>query len=171
VLVREHEEIRFQLRRAATQPGPIGEAAGRLADMFSAHLDFEERDVFPAFPILRRLMLGQWDEAASEQAVAQIAPLIVGFSQQHPALIRQHEAILAATERLWEAAYEDGNGEIICVARNLTRHESMEDELLYRPLLLIGQCLQGRVSLHGDLGANAAYAHEDVRCASIAKRL
>ncbi len=141
VLLQEHDEIRTELKRAVLEHGPIGEAAKHVARLCLPHLDLEEKEVFPAFAILRQLVLDHW-----RPEMKQIAPMVFHFSQHSDDLIHQHQKIIAAIENLWEAAYEDGNGEIANFARHLASHERMEDEVLYPALILIGKYLQEKLS-------------------------
>ena len=136
-LAQDHEEIRDGLARATREPGLLGEAASRVPQLCLQHFDVEERSVFPAFAIIHEVILENLDPEK-----VRILPLIEQFNRAHDVLARQHKAMAAAIEALWQAAYEEGNEEIAEFARRLRNHERLESEVLYPTVLMIGKFLQ-----------------------------
>ena len=119
------------------EPGLVGEAASRVAQLCLQHFDVEERSVFPAFALIHEVIL-----ANLHPEKVRILPLIEQFNRAHDVLARQHKAMVEAVEALWEAAYEDGNTEVAEFARRLRKHERLESEVLYPAVLMIGKFLQ-----------------------------
>ena len=123
-LTLDHEELRVALIRAAAEPGRIGKAAERVANLCLAHFGKEEEDIFRAFGLLHDL--------ASDRArpdMAAMARMIAQFSAQHDALRDHHRSIDAAVENLLQHARKEENKEIAELVFNLRDHEKIENEV------------------------------------------
>ena len=136
----DHEEIRAELARATMEPGPIGQAAMRVARYCLPHFEHEEEAVFPALGLLHDLSLGE-----VRPEMADVLPLIAKFKARHEALGSQHQSIIAAVEALLEAANKEKNREIADFAYNLRVHERIEDEVIYPTVMLIGNYVRERL--------------------------
>ncbi len=135
-LAREHEEMRDSLARAMNEPGLVGQAASRVAQLCLPHFDVEERSVFPAFAIMHEVILKNLHPEK-----VRILPLLEQFNRAHDFLAQQHKAMVAAIEALSEAAREGRNEEIAEFARRLRDHERLESEVLYPTVRMIGRFL------------------------------
>jgi hypothetical protein len=120
----------------------VGEAARRLAKLCFAHFAFVEQTALPAFAALQTLSLG--DECAD---TAEVLALIGDFSRSHGELLKQQESMNRAIDALWEAAYEEGNREVVSFTRSLKGHKRMEEQVLFPVLLLLGKCLQEKLAV------------------------
>ncbi len=137
-----HDEMRAELVRATMEPGPIGEAAMRVADLCLPHFETEERIVFPAFALLEDLALG-----AVRPEMAEFLPLISAFSAQREAMAHQHHLILSAVAQLRQAAHREEIREYAEFAYGLTVHEKIEDEVIFPTLILIGRNIRQNLGM------------------------
>jgi hypothetical protein len=137
-----HDEVRAELVRATTTPGPIGEAAERVADLCLPHFEREEEIVFPVFGLLRELACG-----SVRPEMAEVLPLVSAFSAWQVTLCNQHQLIASAIHALLLAAHKEKNREFAEFAYNLRVHERMEDEVIYPMVPLIGKYVQERLGI------------------------
>lgn len=137
-----HDEIRAELVRATSVPGPIGEAAGRMAELCLPHFEREEETVYPVFGMLREFASGevrpQW---------ASVLPLVAEFKHWHDTLDAQHQSIAPAIHDLLLAAYKEDNREMVEFTYNLRTHETMEDQVIFPTVLLIGNYVEQRLGV------------------------
>jgi hypothetical protein len=143
-LAHVHDDIRTQLAAATAEPEPIGEAARHLAKVCLPHLALVEETAFPAFAMLQTLFSGG-ERADSSELLA----LIDDFSGSHDDLIKQNQSMVFVIDPLWEAAYEEGNREVVAFTRNLRSHKRIEEQVLFPVLLLIGKYLQKKLAISG----------------------
>ncbi len=132
-----HERLRVQFRQASMEGGSIGEAARAAARLCLPHFEWEEKSVFPALTLLPDLAKRR-DLARTES----LQLLIEGFASIQETLGRRHQAIRAAADTLLHAANKKINREFAELAHSLKAHESLEDEVLYPVVTLIGRQLR-----------------------------
>jgi hypothetical protein len=137
-----HDEMRAELVRATAMPGPIGEAAKRVAELCLPHMEREEESVFPVFGLLRDLAEGR-----VRPEMADVLPLISTFSAWRDRLGDEHYSIAPAIHALLLAAYKEDNREIVEFTYNLRMHERMEDQVIFPTVLLIGNYVQERLGI------------------------
>jgi hypothetical protein len=137
-----HDEIRAELVRATSVPGPIGDAAGRVAELCLPHFEREEETVYPVFGMLREFASGevrpQW---------ASVLPLVAEFKQWHDSFDTEHQSIAPAIHALLLAAYKEDNREMVEFTYNLRMHERLEDQVIYPTVLLIGNYVEQRLGV------------------------
>ena len=131
-LALDYEALRAGLNRAATQPGSIGEAAKRVAQLCRTHFAKEEEHVSYAFGLLHDL-----ESNDVRPNTAAVAPMIAQFSAQHLALRGHHQSIHLAIEELLQEARIADNKEVAELVYNLRDHEKIENEVVYPTMLLI----------------------------------
>jgi hypothetical protein len=133
----DHDALRAGLARAVIEPGPIGEAATRVARLCRAHFAKEEENVSYAFGLLHDLESN--DVRPNKEA---IAPMIAHFSAQHLALRGHHQSIHVAIEELLQEARNEGNIKIAELVHNLRYHEKIENEVVYPTMLFINNSVR-----------------------------
>jgi hemerythrin superfamily protein len=136
-LLRAHDSARAELVRATMEGGRIAEAATRVAQLCLPHFEHEERSIFPVLALLPHLERGD-----VEPDMMDILPLISDFSARHHALNDHHQTILTAIEELLQAAHKEKNREFAEFAYNMRVHETVEDEVIYPAVILVGKYLR-----------------------------
>lgn len=137
-----HDEVRAELVRATAVPGPVGEAALRVADLCLPHMEREEESVFPIFGLLHDLAEGE-----VRPEMADVLPVISAFSDRREALGDEHHSMASAVHGLLLAAYKEDDREIIEFAYNLRMHERLEEQVIFPTVLLIRNYLQERLGI------------------------
>ena len=140
-LLRGHDEARAELVRATMEGGRIAKAAKRVADLCLPHFEHEERSVFPVLALLPYLQRGN-----PQPEMMDVMPLISDFRAKHAALNDHHQSILTAIEALLQAAHEEKNREFAEFAYNMRIHETIEDEVIYPTVILIGRYLEEKLA-------------------------
>jgi len=135
-----HDEVRAELVRATSVPGPIGSAASLVAELCLPHFEREEAHVYPVFGMLREFASG---EVRSQWA--SVLPLVADFKRWNDALDDQHKSIAPALHDLLLAAYKEDNREIVEFTYNLRMHERLEDQVIFPTVLLIGRYVEHRL--------------------------
>lgn len=141
-LQREHEELHEALRHATHAPGPVGEAARVLASLMHPHFVKEDEIALPPLGLLQALARGD----ASED-MASVLALTDRLERELPGMLREHQDIVAALQRLLAAAETAGHAEVAEFARRLMLHARTEEEVMYPAALLVGRYV--RLRLHG----------------------
>jgi len=138
-LKRDHDEARSVLACAIAEPGPIGKAAMRVAQLCLPHFEQEENIVFPVFGLLHDLASG---DVSPE--MADVLPLIYDFHVNHMA--RQHQSLDAAIEALRQAARAEECTQFTLFADKLQVHERLEAEVVYPAVIVIGKYLRASLA-------------------------
>ena len=133
----DHEELRAELSKAAAEPGRLGEAAQRVAQLCLAHFAEEEENVLHAFALLHDL-----ESNRGRPSAAAVAAMIAQFSAQHLALREHDQTIHVAVEELLEQARKEENEEIAELVCNLRDHEKIENEVVYPTMLFINRAVR-----------------------------
>src|SRR5512135_1672522 len=101
----EHDTFFYQLDRARSLPGRLGQAANALAEALQPHLLAEEAYALPPLAVLQGL---------AEHTIPAEAPAVIMMAErlrrELPTIHQEHRAILVLLEELGEAAREAGNG-------------------------------------------------------------
>jgi hypothetical protein len=109
----------------------------QVARLCLPHFEYEEKTVFPILAPLPHL-----SPENLRPEMMHVLPLISEFRATHEALNNHHRSILGAVEALLQAAHNQENREFIDFAYNLRDHESIEDEVIYPAVILIGDYLR-----------------------------
>jgi hemerythrin superfamily protein len=136
-LRRGHDDARAEFVRATMEGGRIGKAGKRVAELCLPHFENEEKSVFPVLALLPHLA-----PENLRREMLDVMPLISAFRAKHDAINDHHQSILAAIEELRQAAHREKNRGFAEFAYNLRVHESIEDEVIYPTVVLIGNYLQ-----------------------------
>lgn len=140
-LMHDHEILRTALIRATSEPGPIGIAAERVAQLCLPHFAEEEESVSRATGLLHDLAT---DRGRAE--MAGVAPIIARFSAQHIAMRDRHQPIIAAIEGLLQEARKQENMEVIELVHMLRYHEKIENQVMYPTLLFVDKSVTERLT-------------------------
>lgn len=136
-LQQEHEELHEQLRQATQAGGEVGDAATRLAKLMHPHFLKEDRFALPPLGLLRPLALG-----LVRSEMAGVLQLTDRLAAELPAMLAEHKTIVAALERLADAARHAGRTDIVEFARKLTLHAQTEEAVMYPAALLLGSIVR-----------------------------
>ncbi|MBE0626587.1 MAG: hypothetical protein IH606_17440 [Burkholderiales bacterium] len=137
-----HDEMRAELVRATSMPGPVGKAAGRVASLCLPHFEREEETVYPVFGLLRDLSSGRL-----LPEMAEVLPLVAAFTEWRNSLGDEHLSIAPAIHSLLLAAHQEDNREILEFTYALRMHEKLEDDVIFPTVLLIGNYVQERLGI------------------------
>lgn len=135
----EHEAIHDALVRATGAPGRVGEAARELAAILHPHFVREEQIALPPLGLLGPLARGEFADA-----MLRVLPMTDSLRAELPKMLREHEAIAAAAQRLADVAREEGAAEVEQLAHQLQLHARSEEEIFYPAAVLVGDLVRAR---------------------------
>jgi len=138
----EHHELHHLLTRAVESGGRIGEAALRVVDLLRPHMQKEEEFSLPPLSVLAALVKG--DPIPDPELVLSMSERL---RAEFVSLVREHDEIVRALQRLIVAARADGRTDIVEFAEKLVLHAEMEEEVLYPAAILAGEILRHRRAL------------------------
>lgn len=142
LLTLEHQELHETLARAGREPGSVGAAARRVAELLHPHFVKEEQFALPPLSLLQRLARG---EVTAE--MKDVLPLTERLERELPRMLEEHKGIVNALDGLVAAARSAGKLEYAEFALDLIRHAQTEEQLLYPAAILAGRYVRAR--LHG----------------------
>ena len=133
----EHAELHEELYAATRVPGQVGEAAQRVAAVLHAHFENEEAFALPPLGLLPGLAEGQ-----SGPELAQALLLTERLKADLPQMLAEHKTIVAALDRLVEAAEQAGEPRYVRFAGKLKLHALSEEQVSYPAAILIGEYIK-----------------------------
>lgn len=133
----EHEELHRELVRATKAGGRTGEAAKTVAQLMHPHFVKEEEYALPPLGILTAVASGK-----VEKSMVEVLKLTDKLEADLPRMLDEHRAILAALQRLVEAAKAENKADCVRFAESLMAHARTEEEVSYPAALLIGRYLK-----------------------------
>lgn len=133
----EHAELHEELYAATQVPGPLGEAARGVADVLHEHFEKEEAFALPPLGLLPGLAEG---EVGPE--LRQALPLTERLKADLPEMLAEHQAIVAALDRLVEAAEQAHEPRYVRFAEKLKLHAQTEEQVSYPTAILIGEYIK-----------------------------
>lgn len=140
----EHEEIHAELERATKESGQVGEAARALAAVLHPHFVREEQIALPPLGLLAPLARGE-----TSPEMRAVLPMTDSLRAELPRMLKEHEAIRAATLRMGEVARAAGDTRVAALAEKLALHARSEEELFYPAAVLVGDLVRARVAAGG----------------------
>ncbi len=149
-LQQEHEALHDELRRATQAGGEVGEAAKTLARLMHPHFVKEDEIALPPLGLLTALSRG---EQSAE--MAEVLTLTERLEADLPAMLEEHRTIVAALQRLREAAERAGRKDIVAFAEQLVQHARTEEEVMYPAAVLVGRHVRLLLAQRGDQRAAA----------------
>jgi hypothetical protein len=140
-LQQEHEALHDELRRATQVDGEVGDAAITLAQLMHPHFIKEDEIALPPLALLSALAEGE-----VTPAMAGVLELTDRLQAELPAMLAEHETIVAALARLQQAAEHAGRADIVAFAHKLTLHALTEEQVMYPAALLVGKFVRQRLA-------------------------
>ena len=135
----EHHEVHDALGRATKLGGRTGVAARALAALLQPHFEREEQIALAPLSMLAPLA-----RDARVAAPAWLLPMTDSLRRELPRMLREHEAIQAATRRLGEAARSEGQVAVAQFTERLLLHASSEEQVRYPAAILVGDLVRAR---------------------------
>jgi Hemerythrin HHE cation binding domain len=133
----EHQELHAELAAATKASGKIGEAARSVAHILHPHFVKEEEYALPPLELLSMLAEGN---------LPQDSPAVIAMTNWMKADLNhmqlEHKAVIAALDKLVEAAENERKPEIVRFGGKLKLHAQTEERVLYPTAILIGEYLQ-----------------------------
>ena len=130
----EHQELHATLVKATKEPGAVGEAAREVARLLHPHFVREEEFALPPMALLDDIAL----RGVTPQ-MAEVLPLTRRLRAELPAMLAEHERIVAALEKLRAAARGAELAEYERFADALVLHAQTEEQVLYPAAILVGE--------------------------------
>ena len=140
-LQREHEALHERLRQATQAGGEVGEAVKTLARLMQPHFVKEDQIALPPLGLLAALARGEWNAE-----MAEVLTLTEQLEAELPQMLAEHQNIVAALNKLREAAARAGRGEIVDFVESLVEHARTEEEVMYPAAVLVGQVVRQRLA-------------------------
>lgn len=130
----EHEELHEELQRATKAGGQTGEAARAVIKVLFPHILLEEEFAIPPLMLLPRLARGEFTPD-----MERILTKTEVLKSELPRMLEEHKLIVAALQKLLQAAMNEGHTGYAGFARKLILHAQQEEEVLYPASILIGE--------------------------------
>lgn len=140
-LKKEHEELHAELVAATKAGGRIGAAATAVAQVLHPHFMKEEEYALPPLGVLTIL--------ADDRLPADISAIIAmtdRLKKELNLMLHEHKAVIAALNKLIEAAEKERKSQYVHFAEKLKLHAQMEEEVLYPAAIVIGEYLKKKDS-------------------------
>jgi hypothetical protein len=141
-LIEDHMEIGTALERASTESGKVGEAAQALKAVLLPHIQREEEFALPPLGLLPLLSKGEFEYDMNEAVF-----LADKLKAEMPKMLAEHAVILAAVNRLDEAARLQGKMQYQGLAAMMRLHLEEEEEVYYPAALLVGVYLHVKLAV------------------------
>ncbi len=138
----EHEELHKELVKAIESGGKTKAAAIVVAEALHAHFGNEEEYALPPLGLLPALAEGK-----ITPDMAEVFKMTDTLKAEMPHMLEEHKAIVAALQKLIEAAREEGKFGPISFAEKLTLHAQNEEEVSYPTAILIGEYLKLKLGM------------------------
>jgi len=141
-LVEDHKEMGAALDRAAAEAGKVGDAAQALRAVMLPHIAREEEFALPPLGLLPLLSKGALEYDMNEAVL-----LADKLKAEMPKMLSEHKAILAAINRLDEAARLQGKIQYQGLAAMMKLHLEEEEQVYYPAALLVGVYLHVKLAV------------------------
>ncbi len=136
-MVAEHQELHEELYEATQAPGQIGEAARRVAEVLHEHFEKEETFALPPLGLLTDLTQGRVGPE-----LRQALPLTERLKTDLSEMLAEHKIIVAALDKLIEAAELAREPRYVRFAEKLKLHAATEEQVSYPAAILIGEYIK-----------------------------
>jgi len=136
----EHEELHAELVAATKVSGKIGEAAQSVAHILHPHFVKEEEYALPPLGLLNMLAEGKL-----LQDILAVIAMTNRLKADLILMLHEHKAVIAALDKLMEAAENEKKPEIVRFGEKLKLHAQTEEQVLYPAAILIGEYLQLKI--------------------------
>jgi hypothetical protein len=133
----EHNELHAELEKATKMGGRVGDAAKAVAKLLHPHFVKEEEFALPPLGLLVALSQGN-----IEPEMADVLAMTDKLEGELPRMLAEHKDIIAALEKLIEAAGAEEKPEQARFAEKLVLHARAEEQVFYPTAILIGRYLK-----------------------------
>lgn len=130
----EHDELHADLVKATKAGGQTGDAAEAVAKVLHNHFVKEEEYALPPLGLLVALSEGKF-----EMGMAEVLNMTDKLEAELPTMLSEHKDIVAALNKLIEAAKAEAKPDIVHFAEKLMLHAQTEEQVAYPTALLIGR--------------------------------
>jgi hypothetical protein len=137
----EHDELHADLVKATKAGGQAGEAAKEVAKVLHNHFVKEEEYALPPLGLLVALSEGKFDREMSE-----VIKMTDKLEAEMPNMLSEHKVIVAALEKLIEAAKIENKPDIVHFAEKLILHAQTEEQVAYPTALLVGRYVEMKLA-------------------------
>ena len=136
----EHEELHNELRHATAAGGRTGKAAKTVAKLMHPHFVKEEEYALPPLGLTIDLSQGRF-----QASMAQVLTMTDKLKTELPAMVREHQQIVAALTKLVDAAKAENKLDVVHFAEKLMLHAQMEEQVSYPMAILIGEFIKSKL--------------------------
>jgi hypothetical protein len=137
----EHDELHADLVKATKAGGQTAEAAKIVAKVLHSHFVKEEEYALPPLGLLTALSEGRF-----EPGMAEVLKMTDKLEAELPTMLSEHKDIVAALEKLIEAAKTENRPDIVHFAEKLMLHAQTEEQVSYPTSLLIGRYVKSKLA-------------------------
>ena len=137
----EHDELHADLVKATKAGGQTAEAAKIVAKVLHSHFVKEEEYALPPLGLLTALSEGRF-----EPGMAEVLKMTDKLEAELPTMLSEHKDIVAALEKLIEAAKTENRPDVVHFAEKLMLHAQAEEQVSYPTSLLIGHYVKSKLA-------------------------
>lgn len=137
----EHDELHAELVKATKSGGRTGKAAKAVANVLHPHFVKEEEYALPPLGLLSTLSQGTVDAE-----MADVLKMTDRLEAELASMLSEHQDIIAALEKLVDAANAENRPETARFAEKLILHAQTEEQVYYPAALLIGRYVKSRLA-------------------------
>jgi hemerythrin HHE cation binding domain-containing protein len=130
----EHEELHEELVRITNLGAKTGAAAKAVAAALHAHFVKEEELAMPPLGLLPALAAGP-----VKSDMAKVVELTDKLKRELPTMLKEHQTIVGALDKLAEAAKAENKPAAEHFAAKLKQHAKSEEEVLYPAAIVVGE--------------------------------
>ena len=130
----EHDALHADLVKATKAGGRTDAAAKAVAKVLHNHFVKEEEYALPPLGLLVALSEGKF-----ETGMAEVLKMTDRLEAELPTMLSEHTDIVAALNKLIEAAKAEAKPDIVHFAEKLMLHSQTEEQVAYPTALLIGR--------------------------------
>lgn len=137
----EHDELHADLVKATKAGGQTADAAKIAAKVLHSHFVKEEEYALPPLGLLTALSEGRF-----EPGMAEVLKMTDKLEAELPTMLSEHKDIVAALEKLIEAAKTENRPDVVHFAEKLMLHAQTEEQVSYPTSLLIGRYVRSKLA-------------------------
>ena len=133
----EHKELHAHLAKVRQSGGRTGDAAREVEKLLQPHFVKEEQFAMPPLGLLSVLASGKMPADP-----ASVIKMTDRLKMEMPEMLREHQEIMTALQRLRRAAQSEGKNDAVQFADELIAHAMQEEQILYPSAILVGDYLK-----------------------------
>jgi hypothetical protein len=133
----EHQALHAGLASILKLGGRTASEAGQVEKLLQPHFQKEASFALPPLGVLAQVAAGKTPDNRDE-----VILMARHLKAELPDMLREHKNIVAALQRLREAAAAERQPDAIEFADQLVAHASQEEQILYPGAILVGEYLQ-----------------------------